>query len=92
MAVNKIGWSPEAVKDVESIIEYLTRNSPFFAKTVAAKLFASARNLGAFPSMGRLIPGIGDSAVREVVVYNYRLVYRIEKFEILVVAIVHGKR
>jgi addiction module RelE/StbE family toxin len=92
MAVFKVSWSPEAVKDVQSIVEYLARNSPFFAKTVATKLFSSARSLGAFPNVGKIIPGIEDATVKEIVVYNYRLVYRIEKYQILIVALVHGKR
>jgi len=92
MAVVKISWSPEAVRDVESVLDYLSRNSPVFAKTVAAKLCSTVRSLAAFPNIGKMIPGIGDSAVREIVVYSYRLVYRVEKYQIMVVALLHGQR
>jgi plasmid stabilization system protein ParE len=92
MVVFKVSWSPEAVKDVQSIVEFLANSSPYFAKTVSAKLFSTARSLGSFPNAGKVIPGIDDATVREIVVYNYRLVYRVEKYQILIVALVHGKR
>jgi plasmid stabilization system protein ParE len=88
----KVSWSPEAVADAAAIAESIVRDSPVFAKTVFAKLFNASRNLGNFPSMGRLVPGIEDNAVREMSLYNYRLIYRIEKYQVLIVAIVHGKR
>ena len=88
----KVSWSPEAVRDVKLIAEYLSTDSAFFAKTVVAKLTSSARNLGMLPNIGKMVPGINDNALREIPVYSYRLVYRVETYQILIVAVVHGKR
>jgi len=38
------------------------------------------------------MPELGDENIRERFVYSYRLVYRIDAEEILVVAVIHGKR
>ena len=41
---------------------------------------------------GRIVPEIGNDRVRERFIYSYRLVYKIESHQILIVAVVHGKR
>ncbi|MDY0362104.1 MAG: type II toxin-antitoxin system RelE/ParE family toxin [Desulforegulaceae bacterium] len=33
----RIKWSPEAVEDVESIAEYIDKDSPAYAKAVVTK-------------------------------------------------------
>jgi toxin ParE1/3/4 len=88
----KVSWSPEALADATSLAETLSRDSEAFAKTVLAKLFTSTRNLGAFPTLGRMVPGAEDANLRELSMYSYRLIYRIEKYQVVVVAIVPGKR
>ena len=62
------------------------------AITVVGKLFASTRNLGLFPHMGRMVPELGDDKIREIFVYSYRLIYRVEEKQILIIAVIHGKR
>ncbi len=51
-----------------------------------------AESLADFPEMGRIVPELGDKNIRERFVYSYRLIYQIEDSQILIVAIVHGKR
>lgn len=87
----KINWSPAAIADLQSTAESLAKTSVAFTKTVLSKLFSSARNLGTFPAMGKPVAGSGDEAVKEIVVYNHRLIYRVEQFQILVLAVIPGK-
>lgn len=42
--------------------------------------------------MGRMVPELEGSAVREIMVYSYRLVYEIGKNQIEILAIIHGKQ
>ncbi len=88
----RVTWSPEAVKDLESIAEYIKRNSSFYARSVVSKIIESSRNIKEFPLIGRVVPEIGDENIREQFIYSYRLVYRISQHRILVVAVIHGKR
>ena len=88
----KIKWSPEAVEDVESIAEYINRDSPFYAQATVSKILDFSRSVGQFPRMGRVVPEINDKKIRERLVYSYRLVYKIERISILIVAVIHDKR
>lgn len=61
-------------------------------RAVVNKLLDTARNIKTFPNAGRIVPELGDEAIRERFVYSYRLIYRVEDHEVLIVAVVHGRR
>lgn len=89
---NTVEWSPEATDDLESIAEYIARDSEFYARAVVSKMLAVSRKIPEHPLLGRVVPEIGDEGIRERFVYSYRLVYRIQGDSITVVAVIHGKR
>ncbi|HIC91181.1 MAG TPA: type II toxin-antitoxin system RelE/ParE family toxin [Syntrophaceae bacterium] len=88
----KVVWSFEAIEDIESIAEYIARDSEFYARAVVTKILEVSRNIMDFPLVGRVVPEIGDEKIRERLIYSYRLVYRIEERTILIIAVIHGKR
>ena len=88
----KVKWSPEAVEDVESIAQYISRDSQFYAQATVSKIIDFSRSVGKFPQMGRMVPEFNDKKIRERLVYSYRLVYKIERVRILIVAVIHDKR
>jgi len=85
-------WSPEAIEDIESIASYIERDSAWYAKAVASKIVEVAESISGFPELGRIVPEIGDPAIRERFVYSYRIIYRLEPERILVAAVIHGSR
>jgi toxin ParE1/3/4 len=89
---HKVVWSPEAVDDLESIAEYIARDSRFYAGAVVEKMLGVARNIAEHPQAGRVVPEVGEETLREHFVYSYRLLYRIGRERILIVAVVHGRR
>jgi len=90
----RVTWSPDAYDDVESIAEYIARDSEFYAKAVVTKIIKQSRALKKFPERGRMVPEIEDESIREVFIYSYRLIYRIQEQDkiVLIAAIVHGSR
>ncbi len=88
----KVEWSPEATEDLESIAEYIARDSEFYAQAVVTEILAASRNITNFPLIGRIVPEIGNDQIRERFIYSYRLVYRIQAARILIVAVIHGKQ
>ncbi len=88
----RVTWSPDAYDDVESIAQYIARDSAFYAKAVVTNIINQSRALKKFPERGRIVPEIEDESIREVFIYNYRLIYRIQEKVVLIAAIVHGSR
>lgn len=91
MAV-KLSWSPEALEDIEAIALYIERDSPWYAETVVSKIIVVAESIPEFPEIGRIVPELGTSEIRERFVYSYRLIYRLEPTRILIAAVIHGSR
>ena len=73
-----IVWSPEAIEDIESIASYIERDSGWYAKAVAMKIVETAEAIPEFPQLGRVVPEVGDPAIRERFAYSYRIIYRLE--------------
>ena len=88
----EVKWSPEATEDLESIAEYIARDSEYYARAVITEILSVSRSLAEFPGLGRIVPETGDEHIRERFIYSYRLVYRLEPDRILIVAAIHGKR
>jgi plasmid stabilization system protein ParE len=62
----EVEWSPEAIEDIEAIAEYIARDSEYYAQAVVTEIISVSRNIGEFPVMGRMVPGI-DSKLSEVI-------------------------
>lgn len=88
----QLEWSNEALEDIESIATYIEKDSPFYAKSVVTKFFEKAEIIKDFVELGRIVPELGDSNIREIFVYSYRLIYKIDSNTVLFVAVIHGKR
>jgi len=90
--VAEIVWSPQSVEDVESIRDYMNRDSPHFAALVAQRIVDAVEHLGRFPESGRIVPEFGDPRLREVLWRNYRIVYRSSPTVVEIVTVFHGAR
>lgn len=86
----EIVWSPQAVSDVAAIKTYISRDSVHYANLVVTRLIAAVERAGAFPESGRVVPEIGDPAMREILWRSYRLVYRVRGAEVQIVTVFHG--
>ena len=58
-----VRWSPEAAEDLESILEYIARDSVFYARAVAWKILDISCAIPGQPFIGRVVPEIGDMMV-----------------------------
>src|SRR3954469_874273 len=88
----RLDWSPEAIEDLESIASYIERDSAWYAKAVVSKIVETAEAIPQFPELGRTVPEIADPSIRERLVYNYRLIYRLETERVLIAAVIQGSR
>lgn len=89
-----VAWSHAALDDMDEIAEYIHKDSPFYASVVIDKIKQSTRRLYAQPYSGRAVPEAKNDSVREVFIYDYRLIYEVLESEgtLLILAIFHGRR
>lgn len=72
----QITWSPKAVQQLNQIAEYIAQGSPYHARRVVALIVKATRRLAVFPESGAVVPEFHDPDVREIHVFNYRMIYR----------------
>lgn len=84
--------SSEALADLESITEYIARDSAVYTRAVVESILETAESLDEFPFRGRTVPELNQKSVRERFVYSYRVIYRVQNGTATIAAVVHGKR
>jgi len=88
----KIIWSPLAIDRASEIAEYIARDKPSAAEKWVDKIFSKVEQLRSSPEIGRIVPEIRNEQFRELIYGNYRIIYRIEKKQISILTIRHGKQ
>ena len=89
---HRVVWSQRAFQDLEAIASYIAADSAAYAGNVVKRIVGMSQSLARFPRSGRMVPEFDDEAIRELLVYSYRVIYRIEGGEVTIAAVVHGKR
>jgi len=88
----KILWSPLAVDRVSEIAEYIAQDKPSAAAKWVDTVFSKVEQLKSAPETGRPVPEISNNQFRALIYGNYRIIYRIEKKQISILTIRHGKQ
>jgi toxin ParE1/3/4 len=88
----KIIWSPLAIDRASEIASYIAQDKPSAAKSWIDTVFSKVERLKSSPEIGRIVPEITDKQFRELIYGNYRIIYRLEKKQISILTIRHGKQ
>jgi addiction module RelE/StbE family toxin len=91
----KVLWTHTAQQDLTEIIDYIAQDSIADALAILHKLEAKAALLITLPNRGRIVPELlhtGISQYRELVSAPWRIVYRVESKQVLIMAVLDSRR
>jgi len=90
----RIILTPKSQRQLDEIAEYIGNNSEYYSQKTIARIFKAIDRLVQFPEIGALIPEPNKKKLREIHIYNYRIIYHYKKRkkEIHIVAVIHGMR
>ncbi|MBY0386463.1 type II toxin-antitoxin system RelE/ParE family toxin [bacterium] len=88
----KIVWTENAVQDLLSIKEYISLDSSVRAEQWILVLYNAGEDLINMPHRGRVVPEFNRDEIRELLIENYRLVYRVKAKCIEVLTVFEGHR
>jgi toxin ParE1/3/4 len=77
---------------VEDIVAYIAKDSQKYAIKMSERIFHAVERLELFPESGWVIPEFGIDRYREIVVSQYRILYRFDGTDVFITAVVHGAR
>jgi toxin ParE1/3/4 len=87
-----IEWSFRAKTDLQDLHTYISKDSPYYAKQFLEHIFMAVEKLATHPKMGRIVPEANREDVRELLFYNYRIMYQLQAKHIFIVTVIHGSR
>lgn len=85
-------WTERAVSDLAGIAEFISRTSAIYAEGVVTLIDYRLQLLRSHPQMGKHAPEAVDLDVRELVIENHRVFYKVHPDAIELLAIVHGRQ
>lgn len=88
----EVRWTLQASDDLDSIAQFIAKDSPQYARLFVSDVFQAVERLGDFPKSGRIVPELNDSQIREVILGDYRLVYRFRAKLVEMLTVYHGAR
>ena len=88
----KILWTEPALQDLESIRDYIKRDSEYYASLFIERIIEAVERLETFPEIGRKVPEAEEENIREIIFQNYRIIYRLETEQVLILTILHAAR
>jgi toxin ParE1/3/4 len=90
--VRSVVWAQSASAALDEVVAYIAQDSRQAALDTLDLALNIAADLSTLSERGRIVPELADGAIREVFVYRYRLLYRIEFDRVVVIAFLHGAR
>ena len=91
----KISWSKVAEMDLESIVDFISEESPLMAFRILDKVHKTAISLKKSPFRGRVLPefkNVRGLPFRELLIKPWRLIYKIDNKEVHIVAFLDSRR
>jgi addiction module RelE/StbE family toxin len=87
-----IRWTEQAVDDLREIRKYIERDSPRYGRLVVERLYEATQRLEMFPRSGRVVPEFNLEHLREIIVGEYRIVYRVDSEAVVVLTVFRSSR
>ena len=88
----EIRWTEQALEDIDNIAEFIAKDSVKYAKIQVHRFFERVEILKTQPRSGRVVPEIGDEKIRELIMGNFRIIYRLVTATRVDILTVHHSR
>lgn len=88
----RVVWGESAQAALDEALGDIAERSLDGAIRVMTRAIEVVDSLSTFAERGRVVPEIGESTLRELFVYEYRLLYRVREDRVVIRAFLHGAR
>src|SRR5438034_418034 len=88
----EVRWTPQGVNDLEAITHFIAKDSPYYARLFAFDVIRAVDRLLDFPKLCRIVPELKKANIREIILGNYRIVYRLRGRIAEILTIYHGAK
>jgi toxin ParE1/3/4 len=86
----EVRWTPQAAEDLDAIAAFIAQDSPHYAAVFVMDILQAIGRLVYFPQSGRIVPEINNPVIRELILGNYRVIYRLRAELAEILTVHHG--
>lgn len=86
----KIIWTQEALERLAEIDAYVSKDSPERASKFINQLIEHTTPLSSQPRLGRTVPELNNTDIRELIFKKYRIVYKLRENLIEILTVFEG--
>ena len=88
----RVIWTLPMFEDLEASANYIAKDSPAYASAFVREVRAAGLSLRKTAMRGSIVPELDDPSIREILVRNHRLVYKVQSTRIVLPRLIHGAR
>lgn len=88
----RVIWTRPIVDDLEASAEHIAKDSPTYATAFVREVRAAALSLREMALRGPKVPELDDRSIRELLVRNHRLIYKVESNRVVLLGLIDGAR
>jgi len=88
----EVKWTEQALDDLQAITEFIARDSVEYASLFTTDVLDAVDRIAVFPEIGRVVPEVENPDIREVILGNYRIVYRLRGHTVEILTLYHSAR
>lgn len=89
----EVNWTDQSLNDILNIAEFIAKDSEKYAKVQVGRFFEAVAVLEKQPKAGRIVPETEKESIREIILGNYRIIYKIvSKAKIDILTVHHSAR
>jgi len=88
----KIFITKQAKEDLKNIKSFIQKDSYQNSIKVVHTIIDKIKILEKYPEAGKIIADASAGKLRQIIVYSYRIIYRIEKNQLQVLTVHHSSR
>jgi toxin ParE1/3/4 len=88
----KVLWTENAIQDLLGIKAFIAQDSIDRAEEWVVALYDAGENLSRLSGRGRIVPEFNQENLRELLIENYRLVYRVQSTSVEIVTVFEDHR
>ena len=88
----KVIWTEQALARLTEIQDFIARANLNAAERLVRRIVERGEGLSKFPEMGRMVPELPGTGIREIIEGRYRIVYRVQAKAVQVLTVFEGHR
>ncbi len=89
----KIVWTDKSINDLKEVFDYISEDSIRCAHLMVVKIYQKAQIISNNPFLLKKVPEFDDPSIRELIVANYRIIYKIKnEYQVEILRVYHSAR